>query len=40
MDFSSLSKPNERGDSERDPAAAVQCAFGFVRARSAMRARG
>ena len=40
VDFVFYLSERERGDSERQLLDAVECAFGFVQARTAMRARG
>lgn len=40
VDFAFYLSDRERNDSERQVAEAVQQAFGFVQARTAMRARG
>ena len=40
VDFSFYLSERERDESERQVAAAVEFAFGFVQARTAMRARG
>ncbi|MFY9509530.1 MAG: late competence development ComFB family protein [Rubrivivax sp.] len=40
VDFAFYLSDRERGDSERQIAEAVEHAFGFVQARTAMRARG
>jgi len=40
VDFAFYLSERERGDSERQVGEAVEFAFGFVQARTAMRARG